>query len=138
LKNQLFQKVLKMKVSGCLIATAAYGSEMAPQVQLLREIRDNQLMNTDSGVSFMTGFNQLYYSFSPHIADMQRENPVFQEIVKIGITPLLSSLSIMKYAESDAEVLGYGIGVILMNIGMYFAAPAMLFCIIRKEKKKKN
>ena len=109
---------------GCLIATAAYGSEMAPQVQLLREIRDNQLMNTDSGISFMTGFNQLYYSFSPTIADMQRENPMFQEIVKIGITPLLSSLSIMEYAESDSEVLGYGIGVILMNIGMYVGIPA--------------
>jgi len=109
---------------GCLIATAAYGSEMAPQVQLLREIRDNQLMNTDSGISFMTGFNQLYYSFSPTIADMQRENPMFQEIVKIGITPLLSSLSIMEYAESDSEVLGYGIGVILLNIGMYAGIPA--------------
>ena len=48
---------------GCLIATAAYGSEMAPQVQFLREIRDNQLMNTESGMSFMTGFNQVYYSF---------------------------------------------------------------------------
>ena len=48
---------------GCLIATAAYGSEMAPQVQLLREIRDNQLMNTESGKSFMSGFNELYYSF---------------------------------------------------------------------------
>ena len=34
---------------GCLIATATYGSEMSPQVQLLREIRDNQLMNTESG-----------------------------------------------------------------------------------------
>jgi hypothetical protein len=53
---------------GCLIATATYGSEMAPQVQLLREIRDTQLMSTDSGVSFMSGFNSLYYSFSPHIA----------------------------------------------------------------------
>ena len=123
---------------GCLIATATFGSELAPQVQLLREIRDNQLMNTESGISFMTGFNQLYYSFSPHIADLEREHPVFKEMVKIGITPLLSSLSIMKYAESDSEVLGYGIGVILMNVGMYFAAPAMLFYGIRKEKKKKN
>ena len=105
---------------------------MAPQVQLLREIRDNQLMNTDSGISFMTGFNQFYYSFSPTIADMQRENPMFQEIVKIGITPLLSSLSIMEYAESDSEVLGYGIGVILMNIGMYFAAPAIIIFKTRK------
>ena len=48
---------------GCLIATAAYGSEMAPQVQLLREIRDNQLMNTESGSAFMSGFNELYYHF---------------------------------------------------------------------------
>lgn len=120
---------------GCLIATAAYGSEMAPQVQFLREIRDNQLMNTNSGMSFMTGFNQVYYSFSPYIADMQRENPMFKEMVKIGITPLLSSLSIMEYAESESQVLGYGIGVILMNIGMYIAAPAMLFFGIRKVRR---
>ena len=120
---------------GCLIATATFGSELAPQVQFLREIRDNQLMNTDSGVSFMTGFNQLYYSFSPYIADYERENPMFQEAVKIGITPLLSSLSIMSYAESESQVLGYGIGVILMNIGMYFVAPAMLFYGIRKVKR---
>ncbi|QDI88707.1 hypothetical protein Nisw_03790 [Candidatus Nitrosopumilus sp. SW] len=125
----------KSKGGGCLIATAAYGSEMAPQVQFLREIRDNQLMNTSSGTSFMTGFNQVYYSFSPYIADMQRENPMFKEMVKIGITPLLSSLSIMEYAESESEVLGYGIGVILINIGMYFAIPAMLFFGIRKVRR---
>ena len=120
---------------GCLIATAAYGSEMAPQVQLLREIRDSQLMDTSSGTSFMTGFNQVYYSFSPHIADMQRENPMFKEAVKLGITPLLSSLSVMKYAESESQVLSYGIGVILMNIGIYFAAPAMLFFGIKKLRR---
>jgi len=125
----------KSKGGGCLIATATYGSEMAPQVQLLREIRDNHLINTDSGKSFMTGFNQFYYSFSPIIADMQRENPIFKGAVKIGITPLLSSLSIMSHAESESQVLGYGIGVILMNIGMYFAAPAMLFYGIRKVRR---
>ena len=108
---------------------------MAPQVQFLREIRDNQLMSTDSGVSFMTGFNQFYYSFSPYIADYERENPIFQEAVKIGITPLLSSLSIMSLAESESQVLGYGIGVILMNIGMYFVAPVMLFYGIKKVRR---
>ncbi len=123
----------KSEGGGCLIATAAYGTEMAPQVQFLREIRDNQLMSTSSGASFMTGFNQLYYSFSPYVADYERENPAFKELVKIGITPLLSSLSIMEYAESESQVLGYGIGVILLNIGMYFAAPAMLFFKIRKK-----
>jgi len=80
----------------------------------------------------MTGFNQFYYSFSPYIADMERENPMFQEAVKIGITPLLSSLSIMSHAESESQVLGYGIGVILMNIGMYFVAPVIIIFKARK------
>jgi len=124
---------------GCLIATATYGSERAPQVQFLREIRDNQLMSTDYGVSFMTGFNQFYYSFSPYIADMERENLAFKEAVKIGITPLLSSLSIMSYAESDSEVISYGIGIILMNLGMYFVAPVAIIYklkIIFKSKER--
>ena len=117
---------------GCLIATATYGSEMAPQVQYLREIRDGKVMTTESGMSFMTGFNQMYYSFSPYIADYERENPVFKEMVKIGLTPLLSSLSVMSLADSEQEILGYGIGVILMNLGMYVAAPAMIIYKARK------
>ena len=120
---------------GCLIATAAYGSEMAPQVQFLREIRDNQLMSTNSGTAFMTGFNQFYYSFSPYVADMERENPVFKEAVKIAIIPLLSSLSVLSYAESESEVLGIGISVILMNLGMYFAAPIIIVFKARKYIK---
>ena len=120
---------------GCLIATATYGSELAPQVQLLREIRDNQLMNTGSGESFMTEFNQFYYSFSPIIADMERENPIFKELVKIGITPLLSSLTVLSFAESESEVIGYGIGVIMMNIGMYFVVPAIIIFKARKYIK---
>ena len=47
---------------GCLIATATYGSEMAPQVQQLRELRDNQLLQTESGTAFMGTFNDIYYS----------------------------------------------------------------------------
>jgi len=131
--QEIKQPTENTETGGCLIATATFGSEMAPQVQLLREIRDNQLMNTAPGMSFMTGFNQLYYSFSPHIADMERANPVFKEMVKVGITPLISSLSIMEYAESDSEVLGYGIGVIMMNLGMYLAVPAMLFYGLTKK-----
>ena len=119
---------------GCLIATAAFGSEMAPQVQFLREIRDNTVLQTESGTSFMTGFNQFYYSFSPYIADYERENPAFKEAVKITLTPLLTSLTLLQYADidSESEMLGYGIGVILLNIGMYFVAPAVLVMKIRK------
>ena len=82
---------------GCLIATAAYSSEMAPQIQQLRELRDNTVLSTQSGIAFMSGFNQFYYSFSPSVADLERENPIFKEIVKIGLTPMLSSLSLLNH-----------------------------------------
>ena len=121
---------------GCLIATAAYGSELAPQVQMLREIRGNQLMNTESGKSFMATFNDIYYSFSPTIADMERESPVFKEIVKAGLTPMLSTLAIMENAETESEVLGLGLSVIALNLGMYIGLPA--FGIIKVIQLRKN
>jgi len=123
------------RFGGCLIATATYGSELAPQVQQLREIRDNSLLQTELGRSFMESFNQFYYSFSPTIADLERENPVFKEMIKIAITPLLTSLSILTYVnmDSEVEVLGYGISLILLNVGIYIGLPAMVIVGIRKR-----
>ncbi len=120
---------------GCLIATAAFGSEMAPQIQFLREIRDGKVMVTQSGSAFMNGFNQFYYSFSPVVADYERENPIFKEAVKLTLTPLLTSLTLLQYADIDSEpeMLGYGIGIILLNIGMYFAVPVVLIMRVRKN-----
>jgi len=120
---------------GCLIATAAFGSELSPQVQFLREVRDNTVLQTESGSVFMAGFNQFYYSFSPAIADYERENLVFKEAVKLMLTPLLASLTLLHYADidSESEMLGYGIGVILLNIGMYFVAPVVLIMTVRKR-----
>ena len=128
------------KGGGCLIATAAFGTELAPQVQFLREIRDNTVMSTVSGTAFMSGFNQLYYSFSPTIADMERENPIFQEAVKAFITPMISTLSIMTLADdgSEVEVLGLGISVIALNLGMYIAAPALIGFKVHNHIKSKK
>ena len=126
---------------GCLIATATFGTELAPQVQFLREIRDERLMSTPTGISFMQGFNQTYYFFSPAIANMERKNPLFQDMVRISITPLLFSLSIMTLAEqgNDAHVLGLGIIVIIINIGLYFVTPFFLGVTLNsKIKSKKN
>jgi DNA-binding beta-propeller fold protein YncE len=120
---------------GCLIATATYGSELAPQVQNLRELRDNKLLQTQSGSAFMESFNGFYYSFSPVIADYERENPVFREGIKIAITPMISSLSILNHVEmdTDAQVLVYGISLILLNIGMYAGVPVAIVVGIRKQ-----
>jgi hypothetical protein len=76
----------------------------------------------------------MYYSFSPTVADWERQNPAFRELVRTTITPMISTLSILSYVDidSESEMLGYGIGVILLNVGMYFVAPA--FAILKLKK----
>jgi len=56
-------------------------------------------------------------------------------MVKIAITPLIRSLSILNYVDMDSEVevLGYGISLILLNIGMYIGIPAIVIVGIRKK-----
>jgi peptidyl-prolyl cis-trans isomerase B (cyclophilin B) len=123
---------------GCLIATATFGSELAPQVQQLRELRDNTILSTESGTAFMTTFNQFYYSFSPTIADLEREHPVFKEVMKLTLTPMISSLSLLNNADIDSEeeMLGYGISLIILNIGMYVGIP--VFGILKLYQFRKN
>ena len=115
---------------GCLIATAAFGSEMSAQVQQLREVRD-RVVQTESGRAFMDAFNGAYYLFSPAVADYERHNPVFKEAVKILITPMLYVLSILNHAvmDSEGEVLAYGSGVLLLGAGLYVAPVAVLMCL---------
>lgn len=122
---------------GCLIATATYGSELSSQVQMLREFRDGTMFDTTSGTVFMGAFNDIYYSFSPTLADWERQNPTFKEAVKITITPMLYTLSILNYVDIDSEkeMLGYGIGVIMLNVGLYFVAPVIIIVKARKIVK---
>lgn len=126
------------ETGGCLIATATFGSELAPQVQQLRELRDNTILKTNSGIAFMSTFNQIYYSFSPSIADIERENLVFKEFVKMALTPMISSLSLLNYVDVDSEqeVIGYGISLVLLNVGMYIGIP--IFGILKLYQFKRK
>jgi len=89
--------------SGCLIATAAFGSELTPQVQYLRYFRDHYIMSTASGSAFMNTFNSIYYSFSPQVADYEREQPWLQVSVKAALYPLFGILMIAEGAYSIVE-----------------------------------
>ena len=89
--------------SGCLIATAAFGSELSPQVQFLRDYRDQKIMNTLAGSSFMQVFNAWYYSFSPYVADYERGQPWLQHTVKTSIYPLIGILQTSEKANSSID-----------------------------------
>jgi hypothetical protein len=126
--------------SGCLIATAAFGSELAPQVQFLREYRDNTIMTTVAGSSFLNAFNAVYYSFSPSVADAERTNPLLQETVRAGITPLLGILQIAKFStigNSNLSVIMSGIMASSL-IGATYLWPVGLVVKSVREDKKPN
>ena len=121
-----------VKVSPCLIATATYGSELAPQVQFLRNFRDQQIMNTFAGTNFMTAFNAWYYSFSPTVAQYESQNPTARSIAKTALYPLLGILELAHLtfsafgpaSEFGALAAGLLAGAL---IGLtYLAAPFLL------------
>ena len=111
----------------CLIATAAFGSELAPQVQFLREFRDDTILTTLSGASFMSVFNAVYYSFSPYVADAERQNPILQETIKTALYPLLGilQLSTISHTEESSEFSVLTSGFIAASlIGATYVWPA--------------
>lgn len=128
--------------NGCLIATAAFGSELSPQVQFLRDFRDRHIMSTVAGSSFMNVFNSWYYTFSPYVANLERQNPIFQEIVKVSIYPLLNILQI---SEKFYSIFPGEFGAILAGlsassiIGLIYFTPILLLSKkIRKEHRLKK
>ncbi|MCI5123521.1 MAG: hypothetical protein D3925_03360 [Candidatus Electrothrix sp. AR5] len=71
---------------GCFIATAAYGTVLEPQVILLKKFRDLYLLTNRPGSYFV----QLYYTYSPPIADFIRQHNIIRFVVRILLLPLLS------------------------------------------------
>jgi subtilisin family serine protease len=127
--------------SKCLIATAAFGSELAPQVQFLRSFRDNRILSTSAGSSFMTAFNAWYYSFSPYVADYERGQPWMQDLVKIGIYPLLGILSIseMAYSIIPGEFGALAAGFVSsILIGLVYIAPIGTVLLVKKKNLVNN
>lgn len=126
--------------SGCLIATAAFGSELAPQVQFLREYRDNTIMTTMAGSSFLNAFNTVYYSFSPTVADAERTHPLLQETVRAGISPLLGILQMAKFSTIGDNNLSVMLSGIMASslIGATYLWPAGLAVKSVREAKKPN
>ncbi len=73
---------------GCFIATAAYGSYLHPQVQLLRQFRDNQLLTNAPGRAFVA----LYYRCSPPLADFIARHPVLRSVTRTLLTPVVMAV----------------------------------------------
>jgi hypothetical protein len=129
--------------SGCLIATAAFGSELAPQVQQLRLFRDGIALKTSAGNSFMNVFNAWYYSFSPSVANYERQEPWLQNTVRILIYPLLGILTVSTFVH-DSLAFSSEIGIVAAGVtasslvGLLYFAPFGAALGIASRKRQWN
>jgi peptide/nickel transport system substrate-binding protein len=129
-----------IKKSGCLIATATYGSELSPQVQFLRGFRDNMVLTTFTGSNFMTVFDSFYYSFSPSVASAISGNEKVRGILKAILYPLIGVLQLSSTVFSLSSYLPE-LGVVLAGlvastlIAVIYILPwVLLRCLLKKFK----
>jgi peptide/nickel transport system substrate-binding protein len=133
---------IKQSQSQCLIATAAFGSELSPQVGFLRNFRDNHILSTAAGSSFMNVFNTWYYSFSPYVANYERDQPWLQQTVKTAIYPLLGILTLAEkaYSAMPGEYGSVAAGLVASSLigAVYFTPFAFSSKQIRIGKSTSN
>jgi hypothetical protein len=134
---------LSLRVSGCLIATATFGSELAPEVQFLRDFRDNKVLRTFAGRSFMVAFNAWYYSFSPGVALYEAVNPSIRPIVKAFIYPLIwilqlgsSTFDLLPFNQEAAAVVS-GLTISSLIGAVYLAGPMLVLRRIFQAKMRR-
>lgn len=119
--------------NGCLIATATYGSELAPEVKFLRDFRDNKILRTIAGSSFMVVFNDWYYSFSPIVAEYEYTHAGLRDALKVTLYPLIGTLHVAEIVFSAFAfqpevaallagiVAGLGLGFIYLSVPITIA-----------------
>jgi len=100
----------------CFIATAAYGTPMAEEVQVLRDFRDGYLITNPVGQALVG----LYYRVSPPMAEFIDEHPVFKPAVRMGLAPavVLSSLAVHTTAAQKMAVLA-AVAALSVTVGLW-------------------
>ena len=115
----------------CLIATAAFGSELSAEVQFLREFRDMKVMSTQGGKLFISVFNRAYYSVSPTIAESVAQSSSVAFVVRASIYPLIVALRVAEYVfeclKSELEIAVISAGLLASSlVGLVYLLPVLL------------
>src|SRR5690606_29911186 len=76
------------EVDWCFVATAAYGSIMANDVEMLRHFRDSMLKNTVMGELFV----ETYYTFGPAVAGVVGESDLLRSTARSVLAPIVAAV----------------------------------------------
>lgn len=93
---------------GCFIATAAYGSSLAPQVNVLRDLRDGHLLWHPVGRAVV----HVYYRLSPPLAEIIAGSDTLRAIVRVGLLPILAWATLALWSPP------LGLAALLLTAGL--------------------
>ena len=97
---------------GCFIAAATYGSRMEPHLKVLREFRDSFLLTDAAGKSFV----DLYYTYSPPVADFITRYDILQAPVRWALLPLVAMIYVILHFGPAAALLALMIATVILAI----------------------
>lgn len=95
----------------CFISTAAFGSQMAPEVETFRQFRNNYLLTNSWGKKFV----KLYYKYSPPAAEVITQSETLRSMTRGFLYPLLAFAYIALHYGILAAVLSLLVVLILLN-----------------------
>jgi len=110
----------EVKKSPCFIATAAYGSPLHPYVRILRDFRDKFLMLNKLGREFV----ELYYKYSPFVANFIAKHKVLKLIVQVNLLSLVIFSYLMVHL-GPSETLFIFIFIVLLSVNYAKMSPIL-------------
>jgi len=93
----------------CFIATAAYGTSMADEIQILREFRDEYLLTNPLG----QGLVSVYYRASPPVAEFITEHPGLKPVVRVGLLPAVAMSAVVVNTTAVEKMIVVGLLVLV-------------------------
>jgi hypothetical protein len=90
---------------GCVIATAAYGSSVAPEVVYMRHVRDGLIGSTPTGRMLVDAFNTFYYSWSPSLARIIAANEALRAAFRVLLLPLVATVHVAALVFTTAGII---------------------------------
>jgi len=126
---------------GCIIATAAYGSEMAPEVAYMRYVRDDMIGSNEVGRSIVNGWNTFYYSWSTPLAQFISTHSALQPVFRVLLLPLVGTIHATASIYNStalvnltfASIIGFLFAAI-SSITIYLLIPLLAFQSIYERR----
>ena len=139
------QTITPIPPPSCIVATAAYGSEMASEVVHIRYVRDSLIGSTQTGKALVASFNAFYYSWSPLLARGIEGSELLRAVFRVLLLPLVGIVHVTAQVfagiasttgNGDAASLAAFLAAGSMSMATYVALPVLAVAKLQQAVRR--